>query len=54
MKPEQIEKQYYLRAALHGLKREARMADAALLFYHCNVPPATAHEYLKVLQGKLK
>jgi hypothetical protein len=49
-----VDKIYYLRAALHGLKRDPRLSEAALTFFHCNVAPATAREYLETLQGKLK
>lgn len=48
-----LDKIYYLRAALDGLRGDRRLSEAALVFYHCNVAPATAREYLTVLQGKL-
>lgn len=44
----------YLSHVLHGLKKDHRMIEAALVFYHCEISLGTAREYLEILQEKLK
>jgi len=45
----------YLMHALDGvLPKDKRLAEAALYFYHAEVPVGEANQYLKTLSSKIK
>lgn len=49
-----MSKSEYIRMALRSAPRDVRMLDAALLFWHSEVPLEDAKRYLQVLSRKLK
>lgn len=44
----------YIVEALRGLRADRRLADAALYFWHSEVPLEDAKRYLEVLSQKLR
>jgi hypothetical protein len=50
-----VSKVNYLMAALNGVSpKDKRLGEAALYFYHAEVPVNDANQYLKTLASKLK
>jgi hypothetical protein len=47
------EKREYLWAVFDGLHVHPKLGEAALIFYHAEVPVAQARAYLKVLAPKI-
>lgn len=47
-------KREYLWAVFESIKQSTKLVEAALIFYHAEVPVEQAREYLTVLASKLK
>jgi len=48
------DKRRYIQVVLLGMPRDPRLADAALFFYHAEVPMNEARGYLETLARKMK
>lgn len=48
------DKRRYIQVVLLGLPRDPRLADAAIFFYHAEVPMDEARGYLETLARKMK
>ena len=44
----------YVQIVMLGLPRDKRLAEAALIFYHAEVPRSVARGYLEIIARKLK
>jgi hypothetical protein len=48
------EKREYLWAVFKDVPQKTQLVEAALIFYHAEVPVEQAREYLAVLETKIK
>ena len=48
------EKREYLFAVFDKTSQNPKLVEAALIFYHAEVPSAQAREYIQVLSTKIK
>lgn len=48
------DKRRYIQVVMLGLPRDTRLADAAIFFYHAEVPMDVARGYLETLARKMK
>lgn len=47
-------KKRYIQVVMLGLPRDPRLAEAAIFFYHAEVPMDVARGYLETLARKMK
>ena len=47
-------KQAYLRALMLGVRMDSRLVEAALIFYHAEVPLEIAKGYMQKLERKTR
>ncbi len=48
------DKRRYIQVVLLGMPHDPRLADAAIFFYHAEVPMDVARGYLETIARKLK
>jgi hypothetical protein len=49
-----VTKETYIQQLLYGMMHHPKIVEAAIIFWHCEIPYNTAEEYMYILESKLK